>query len=480
MSSTRHHNNGLRKICDCGRRAWSKCAHDWHFNFTWRGTVHRFSLDRHLGRPMNGRTDAETEAEKLRIAIREGKFGTNQPQIASMTLRQLVALYTERAKASRAQDSVDVLYRTPLPRPAGGELAFGDWPIVDITTDTIERFRQARATRTLVTRPGQQKARVAGGTVAANRHLAFLRAVFNWAIRMGYTERTPFKRGTEAVVKLAQELPRRRRLEGGEQERLFAKCAPHVRLVVEAALETGCRVGELLSLQWSQIEGMTIAAVTNPGADEAKFLVTWDPRAAVYLPALKTKTKRDRRIPISPRLRAVLEMQRGDGNGDPRPGEQYVFGNYLGQRIGSIDHAFARACDRAKLEDLHFHDLRREAGSRWLEAGVPLNVVKELLGHTNISQTSTYLGVTEAATYDALRRFWSQTEIASPCMSGQNNGAQSATNDRGARHEDTENIDENRSDVDTDQPENRSVDSSILSLATIFSNNLEGLEKRHP
>ena len=44
--------------------------------------------------------------------------------------------------------------------------------------------------------------------------------------------------------------------------------------------------------------------------------------------------------------------------------------------------------------DLHFHDLRREAGSRWLEGGVPLHTVKDWLGHTNISQTSTYLNAT--------------------------------------------------------------------------------------
>jgi site-specific recombinase XerD len=40
---------------------------------------------------------------------------------------------------------------------------------------------------------------------------------------------------------------------------------------------------------------------------------------------------------------------------------------------------------------LHFHDLRHEAGSRWLEQGWPLHHVKELLGHASISTTDTYL-----------------------------------------------------------------------------------------
>ena len=41
--------------------------------------------------------------------------------------------------------------------------------------------------------------------------------------------------------------------------------------------------------------------------------------------------------------------------------------------------------------DLHFHDLRHEAGSRWLAQGLPLHHVKELLGHASISTTDTSL-----------------------------------------------------------------------------------------
>lgn len=347
-----------------------------------------------------------------------------------MTLRQLVALYIERAKADR--QSVNVVYRTILPRVAGGDLAFGDWPVVDITTDTVERFRELRSVRRMETRGKQKVARGAGGVVAANRDLAFLRACFNWAIRMGYLERTPFKRGTEAVVKLAGELKRRRRLEPGEQDRLFAACAPHVRLIVEAALETGCRVGELLSLQWHQVR--------------------FAPRADILLPAQKTKTKRDRRIPMSTRLKAILEMRRTDPTGADMPGTAYVFGNVLGQRLGSIDKAWGAACRRAGISDLHFHDLRREAGSRWLEGGVPLQVVRDWLGHANVSQTSTYLASTSEGEYDAMRRFEAfQTAVASPCIPGQNTAPQPATTSTDAEQETAEKIDEGRSDMGLQQ-----------------------------
>lgn len=61
---------------------------------------------------------------------------------------------------------------------------------------------------------------------------------------------------------------------------------------------------------------------------------------------------------------------------------------------------------------LHFHDLRREAGSRWLEDGVPLHVIREWLGHTNISMTSTYLGATLKVSHDAMAQLDARREAA--------------------------------------------------------------------
>jgi integrase len=171
---------------------------------------------------------------------------------------------------------------------------------------------------------------------------------------------------------------------------------PHARLrpIIEAALETGCRRGELLSLQWWQVRGLDGS------------------RPELVLPASKTKTTRDRVVPISSRLNALLEMRRNDPAGERHGPQTYVFGNEIGQRILSIKTAWRLACRRAGIEDLHFHDLRREAGSRWLEGGVPLQTVRDWLGHTNISQTSTYLESTLKGQHEAMRRFEEQRSAA--------------------------------------------------------------------
>jgi integrase len=55
--------------------------------------------------------------------------------------------------------------------------------------------------------------------------------------------------------------------------------------------------------------------------------------------------------------------------------------------------------------DLTFHDLRHEAGSRLLESGWPLHHVQEMLGHANVSQTSTYLNATRIGLQESMRRF---------------------------------------------------------------------------
>ncbi len=409
---TRHENKGLRKLCEHPRRGWAKCDCPWHFNFKWKDTHYRFSLDKHLDKHVDSKSDAEDEAAKIRIAIKAGKFG--QPVAREdMTLRQLANLYLERyvavertATADAFAWSLKMICQTVIPRPTGGSVALGDWRLSDIVTDTIERFREVRRAH-------------GTGIVGVNRYLGSLRSVFNWAVRVGYVEQSPFKRGTEAVVKLSKEHGRSRRLDGDEERTLLAACGPHLRAVVEAAIETGCRKGEILSLQWKQVEGMKV--------DGEK--VTWAPKAEIFLPFGKTKTKRDRRIPISTRLKGILEMRRIDPAGQPHAMDAYAFGSEIGGRLLGFGRAWHTAilkshghtplytetanltpASRRALHaiDLHFHDLRREAGSRWMDGGVPIATIQRWLGHSNVSQTSTYLAGTQTSEHDAMTRFEAQ------------------------------------------------------------------------
>ena len=408
----RHQNNGLRKLCRCPRRQWSKCGHPWYLNYKpTSGPAYRLSLDKYIGRRIESKTEAEEIAADLRKEMRAGRFGRPTAR-DTMTLRQLADVYLERyvevERAATAEDfrgGLRVICSTPLPSPTGGTLRFGQWRLTDVVTDTVERYREARrATGTGV-----------GGT---NRSLGRLRAVYNWAERVGYVETTPFKRGTVAVIRLSRETARSRRLNAdiNEEGTLLAACGTHLRAVVEAALETGMRRGEILSLQWTQIEGLQVNGST----------IVWAPRAELVLPWGKTKTRRDRRIPISSRLKGILELRRFDPVGAPVPMSGFVFGNEIGEPVKDPKRAWnavvlkshgntphytrtgnltRESRDDLAAIDLHFHDLRREAGSRWLEGGVPLHTVRDWLGHTSIAQTSTYLAGTMRTQHDAMKQF---------------------------------------------------------------------------
>lgn len=407
---TRHQNNGLRKLCRCPRRQWAKCRHAWHLNFKPPGgQSYRLSLDRHLGRHLDSKTEAAREAARIKTDILAGRFG--QPASRDeMTLRQLADTYLERYVAVERASTTDAyrwnvgtICRTAIPHPTGGSAPLGEWRLTDIVTDTVERFREVRRGN-------------GAGVVAVNRNLSGLRALVNWAVRVGYLEHTPFKRGSETVVKLSPETSRSRRLHDEEEQPLLTASQPHLRSVITAALETGMRDGEIVSLQWTQVEGMTVTGST----------IRWTSTASLLLPFGKTKTRRNRRIPISSRLKTILEMRRLDPAGHPLPADGYVFGNEIGEQVKSHKRAWSTAvlkahghrprytktghlvdASRAALRtiDLHFHHLRREAGSRWLEGGVPLHTIRDWLGHTNIAQTSTYLAGTMKTQHDAMRRF---------------------------------------------------------------------------
>lgn len=419
----RHENRGLRKRCDCRRSNWLKCAHPWYFSYMPRrgpsaGVHVRKNLDDLAGKEIDGKTDAETEVRRIKTALDKGDLvaivtvdeqghkrievrvpadPANPTAPPPLRLEQLLATYVkeyvvpERPSSEKnAGYQSKAIGRTLLDLPTGERKKFGDWFVRDVNTAALEKFRAARRTQAMVKsedKDGEKRSRRVGGVLATNRNLAFLRAAFNWSVRLGYVDATPFKRSTETVVKLSQEIARRRRLEGDEGERLLAASGVRLRPLVEAALETGCRSGELLSLQWHQVRGLS------------------GTRPELVLPAGKTKTKRERVIPISARLKVILEMRRNDPDGEPHGPQDYVFGNEIGEQTLSVKTAWKLACRRAKIEDLHFHDLRREAGSRWLEGGVPLQVVRDWLGHSNISQTSTYLESTLKGAHEAMRRF---------------------------------------------------------------------------
>jgi integrase len=432
-------NDGIRKRCDCPRRQWPKCVHPWHFGFHHRGREYRYSLDviaqaRNEQLPTT-KSDAAKWRDQLRAEIRAGRFidpdaatPTPQPADVRLTFGDLCAEYLKRhvqvpTRRPRGRREMEILIamlrRAEIPAPNAMMVRLETKPLDAIVRADVEAVRAWRRQQQGAgkSRPGSK-----GGEVGTNRLLSRLRHLFSWAIAEGYVTDTPFKRGPVSVVKLetSVEGARTRRLEptvtlpdgtvrDGDEARLLKHAGPHLRALVVAALSTGCRLGELLSLQWCQIR--------RDEHGQARWVV---------LPAAKTKTAEARVIPVGPNLRAVLELRRHALDGTEHPSTAYVFGNEVGEPVKSIRTAWELACERAQIRDLHFHDLRREFASRLLESRADLHDVQLFLGHAAITTTSRYLQSTPVRLERALARLEalaqassSQPDIASSAASSE-------------------------------------------------------------
>jgi putative ABC transport system permease protein len=117
--------------------------------------------------------------------------------------------------------------------------------------------------------------------------------------------------------------------------------------------------------------------------------------------------------------------EHGSAVGLDWPVDAFVFGDEVGRPVTTFKKAWqvtllnasgcapewtkgrlTDACRQRLAEiDLHFHDLRHEAGSRWAEGGMPLHHVKELLGHANIKTTDTYLNATRLGLQESMRKY---------------------------------------------------------------------------
>ena len=150
--------------------------------------------------------------------------------------------------------------------------------------------------------------------------------------------------------------------------------------MVYAALHTGCRLGELLALQWQKVDLSTsriyVHRAKDPETGEMK----------------STKGKRNRTIPISDDLVARLEAHR-ESQSDSTV-TRFVFADEEGESLTKqrIYEPLRRAYNRTDIPDEigGWHVLRHTYASHLASSGTPLRVVQRLLGHQSLEQTERY------------------------------------------------------------------------------------------
>jgi integrase len=392
--------DGLSKRCDCKPRNWPTCLHGWWFSFGFNGTSYRYSLDAVAGhreeQPPRSKVEANRWRDLLRAEIADGTFvppptkGRGRTKkaeppkpptlgdVADAYLRAHVNRPGRRDGGRKLMACYLAAYRRALvPAAHGATVAMETKQPDEVTKADVEFVRSNWPLRTTAAK---------GGRVGADRVLKRARHFHGWMIENGHATKTPFQLHGKVVIHFAKDGNRTRRLEGDEEARLLQHAAsPTLRALIVAALETGMRKGELLKLQWQHVK-----ADTN----------------ALLLPASITKTDEARDVPMTSRLKATLDLLKHAPDGAELPPEAFVFHSGVGEALTDIRSLWVATCTAAGITGLHFHDLRREFGSRLLETpGVSQHVVRDMLGHADLATTSKYLATTRAGLQQAMRAF---------------------------------------------------------------------------
>jgi len=324
------------------------------------------------------RETADVYLAKRKLEIARGH--TDLPTDAGLTLTKALDSLLEQRRADCVKEHCNHLdgYKTEAEAFFGKEIA-----VRLLTESESNRFKaHLRAQGNLPS--------------TINRKLTFIRAAFARAVREGKIPKNPWAdvqrvsdpgrdawrwlREEEVDTLLAvlrdgvETEVKRSGIRGNYRTRL-GKSPRLLRLVV-FLLNTGARRGEALALEWRDVDFS---------------------RGTITLWATKSahggRKAKPRHIPMNAALRGVLEAMR-----DENPGAAgKVFG-----RPANLRREFTRACTLAKIGHCRVHDCRHTFASHLVLGGVPLNTVRELLGHSTTQMVLRYAHLAPEATKKAV------------------------------------------------------------------------------
>ncbi|NJM53170.1 MAG: site-specific integrase [Blastocatellia bacterium] len=243
---------------------------------------------------------------------------------------------------------------------------FGSKKLREITYNDVRAFRTIRLNTP--TPSGKQRT-----ITTVNRELAYLRRIFNIALQNGWILKNPFNCGSPLIL-TSCERRRERILSFDEEIRLLEACnhpqRQHLKPLLIALLDTGARKGEMLKLQWRDVD-----------------LVS----GTITFQALNTKTLKTRTVGITQRLanELVLLWQQAD---------KLLDSTVLGLS-DNVTKSFKTACGIAGIkhggiDGLTLHCLRHTTATRLVNDQLPIQMVGRILGHTQVNTTYRYLTAT--------------------------------------------------------------------------------------
>jgi integrase len=216
---------------------------------------------------------------------------------------------------------------------------------------------------------------------SANRTLACVRKIFNWALSQDLVEVSP----CHGIAAPSKERRRERVFAEDEIKALWAEFGNELSgPVFKLLLLTAQRSGEVRSMRWADV----------------------DLKAGWWtVPAERAKNGMSHRVPLSPPAVKILEeVRQAQADSKTRKGSPWVFPAWhldLGdQPQGTIQKSVEAIRVASGVADFRAHDLRRTAASLMTGMGVPRLTVSKILNHAEPGVTAVY----DRHSYDAEKR----------------------------------------------------------------------------
>jgi len=217
-----------------------------------------------------------------------------------------------------------------------------------------------------------------------NKCLQCLKATLNLAFEEGVIGRAPridlLPLDDSRTIDAPTDEQYARRLSSAPELRALA---PYLPEVIEFAADTGLRKGEIFSLTWGSVDFERRAIkIERQGKTKSVNGRAWRP-----------KHNKFREVPMSGRVHEILQTLYAD---NPREPTDYVIPNFGGSPYSRMERQqsvkgqgyFDNAVEQAGLKGkISFHSLRHYFAVRLLTKGVPITIVSELLGHSDINLT---------------------------------------------------------------------------------------------
>jgi integrase len=307
------------------KRGWSGI---WWMSFVYKGRRYRKSTE----------TADHKVAKKIYDTVK-GRIAEDKwigiPEESERTFRELTDRYmndhSKLKKKSWQRDEISLNHLLPF---------FGDCILSEVTPEMISRYKTRRL------KEGAKPATL-------NRELSLAKHAFNLALKeWGWCKENPF-----CKVKMEKENNARDRVLGyDEEERLLSVCKKWLNDIVKFALHTGARMGEILELDWRDVDFFRKVVIIRQSKTGYTKTI---PLTATAMDILKTKAK-------------VRHLH-----------SSLVFPSKNRTRISNrnLERAFGNALKKAGINNLHFHDLRHSFASRLAMAGKDLYLIQKLLGH---------------------------------------------------------------------------------------------------